>query len=278
MKNLPAMQTVLKAISYVARHIMVLLKASVVWLAIYAFFTLFTYFSGVGDYLELDNQIAYLNSLTKPDVDALDSLTIQFEEQQRALGSLVTLDELIGGLIQFLAYVSVSVAWFRFYLLAEKPPRIRFGAVELKFSLYMAAYAAAIALYIGLIYRIFDSISAAMLGIAVILGTLLFLMVSARLLMVLPGVAVGDKRMNPKFAWRLTKKNSLDIYGGILLIILAWIPIVILKAIFDDLGLPIFIGWPVQLGLNIIWLALLVSFTSVCYQYFVPRPEAGDLN
>ncbi|MGL1919586.1 MAG: hypothetical protein OCD03_01025 [Hyphomicrobiales bacterium] len=278
MKNLPAIKSVLKAIAYVAKNLKLLFRASVAWVAIYAVFNLISYLLGVAEYAEMADKVNQFASFDKSSAAELNVLTLELEEKGRALGSLVPIADIADKLIQFMAYVAVAVSWSRAYLLAEKPPFMRFGAIEVRFSLYLGALVAGIGFYTWLVARIFNDVSAAMVAISVLIGLFILLMIVARMLMLLPGVAVGDRRMTPSYAWQVTKKNSADIYGGIILLSLAWMPIIIPKAIFSVIEWPMFIGSPVQLWLNMLWLSLFVAYTAICYQYFVPRPKAGDLD
>lgn len=288
-KNLPAMRSVLKSIFFTIKNFGTLLKISLVWLIICAVFNVLLELLDVGEYLAqlrsldlLSPQILDYNGSANQNADVqdlLDKIQYELEIKRAILGGLIPIHQWGNYLIQALAFSSFAIIWVRVYLLAEKPPYFRFGKFELRFFLYFLGFCAVfVALFLAVWFVFVDKQATDTgLGFIAILIGFVMLLLASRFLLVFPGVAVGDKRMNPLSSWHYTKNNSLDMYGGVLLVAFATIPLQIIKALFGSSGYSIYVNAPIQLFLSLIFLAMLMSFLSIAYQFFVPRPQAGDL-
>jgi hypothetical protein len=196
-------------------------------------------------------------------------------------------------IVYIAALYSIAVAWHRGLLLGETYGwfHLSFGYRELSYL----GYALAVALISGsgiLLGVVASSVGAALgfsqgagAGVAAILaliGVLAMIMMISRLQLVLPGSAVGDRRMSLGRSFSLTAGNTWRITGGFLLIAL-------LNGVVNLLSSGLDAGAETASTATIVLLAAVVllasivvgfitlSYMSFCYWFFVPPPEEGDL-
>lgn len=290
-KNLPVVQTIWQSVKFTFGNFGSLAKASLVWLVISALFNLMFEFLGVGEYLSKLNNLDMLNTRNAQYKDAsvttlaatqevLTQLKFELELIRETLGGYIDFHSWGNLLINAVAYCSISVMWVRANLLAEKPPYIRFGSLEIKFLLYFLAFVAALfAIFMSVWFVVIgQETSNSSLGFIAVLVGFALILVASRFFLVFPGVAVGDKRMNPFSSWGYSKNNGWDMYGGTLLTAIVCIPTLVIKALVRDAGYAIYINEPIQLFLSILCISLMILYLSMAYKFLVPRPQDGDLN
>lgn len=288
-KNLPVFKTIFQTVNFTLRNFIPLLRASAVWLVICIALNVLFEFLGLGEYFEklssfelLNAEMSKYNGVANAPTTAqeiLNQLKFEIETLRVSLDGVLAAHKWGNRLLFILAFSSLSVAWVRLHLLDEKPESFRFGGFEARFLGYLLAYAAACVAVFDLIWYVFvdKGITTAGLVLLSILIVFGMVFVISRFLLVFPGVAVGDKRMNPLSSWKFTTRNSWDMYGGIWLVSLLSLLLFIAGGLLGASGSAIYISIPVQLLLFIISMSLYLGFLAKAYQYFVPRPEAGDL-
>ena len=197
-------------------------------------------------------------------------------------------------IVYFVALYSIAVGWHRALLLGEQPGWINFnaGRREAGYLGYMLLIALLSSLPMMTGFLIAGALSlssgvsrgmlvfmATFVGLA---GFVIMLLIMGRLQLVLPGVAVGDRRISIRQSLDLTRGNSWRILGGLLLISLIQIVPNILSALGDPgvLGLDPMTGLALSAAAVPFWIILgfvALSYMSFCYWFFVPPPQEGDL-
>lgn len=288
MNKLPVIATVKDSVGYTLSNISLLLRASLVWVLIYVFLVSIFSFLGGDEYLEVFREFGASPTLaTSQDpseafVELFAKLSAVGEYTGFAYAAL-----LIFGMF---AYYGFAISWHRACLLDEQPPLIRAGKLEFKY-LFMS-FLLIIILYIlfvilgiiaGLIMgTIFGALGGANLAGYAAMASLIIvgiglLLVFSRTNLVFPGIAVQDKRMNLGTSLKLTKGNSWEIFAGNFLCFIPALLAALVYNLIDSIGLPIIISMPIMMVLNFVSVAFALSFMSMCYQFFVPSPDAGDL-
>lgn len=276
-KDLLVFKTVKASVVYTFLHWKLLLIAALPWLAIYALFTMFFQLLGVVEYLELSKALKAAVKLG--DDDLISQLNFKIEPLKTILGSWLLAYNVSEKILYVVTFSGVAVMWFRNYFLAETSPKMRFGIIELRVILYFGTFMiilSIVMLIVGIYARGITQ-NNAIFGMNFIITGFILLFIAARFLLMFPSIAVGDKRMNLKMSWRITKGNGWPLYGGVLLLIIICVPIFILKYFLNGLGLFAAIEWPLHLFLWLVCLVLFLSFLSNVYQFFVPSPNMGDL-
>lgn len=282
-KNLPVFQSVKNSLGYSFKHWKFLLVTIAPWLGLYVLFSLFFQMLGIVEYLDLTaelNATAELGEMSNRNVEELIvQLSFERDGLTSQLASWIQIYYAVDIFLHIMIFSRVAIVWHRAYLLGEMQPKISFGADEIYFILYFAGLTVMLfgfSIAAGGVIVGFD-VSRVKFGLVIIISCLVLFSFATRFLMIFPGVAVGDKRMNPKTSWQITQGNGLDLYGGLLLIMLVSIPIFILKIYIAGLGLTTFVEWPLQLFLWSVCVVFLQVFLSISYRFFMPTPQSGDL-
>ena len=266
-KSLPVFETVGQSLGYSLKNIGLMFKLSWLWVILLvvlgaAFLTLF------GDVPQIEGQ-------TVPGGGAIAGFAVLM-------------------IVYFIAIYSIAVGWHRVLLLGEQPGWINFnvGRRELGYFGYtlLIALLAAFPMLIGFLIvgalTSFSTDSREAVGLGMIAvgaaGVIVMLLLMGRLQLVLPGTAVGDRRVAIRQSFDLTRGNSWRILGGFLLISLIQIVPNVLSTLADPEVIDL--GAMIGLVLNVVSIALsvfigfaAVSYMSFCYWFFVPPPQEGDL-
>jgi hypothetical protein len=196
-------------------------------------------------------------------------------------------------IVYIIALYSVAVAWHRGLLLGETHGwfHLSFGSRELSYLGYALAVAlisgsgillGVVASFVGAALGVSQGAGAGVVAILALVGVLAMIMMISRLQLVLPGSAVGDRRMSLGKSFSLTTGNTWRITGGFLLIAL-------LNGVVNLLSSGLDAGAETASTATIVLLAAVVllasivvgfitlSYMSFCYWFFVPPPEEGDL-
>lgn len=282
-KDLRVFQTVKTSIGYTIGHWKFLIRIIAPWLSLYALFALLFQMLGMVDYLNLSTELnATIETAKTASVsmdDVIEQLGFETEAIANQLGAWVSVYYILDPILHIVIFSRIAIVWHRAYLLGEMQPKIRFGAVEFRFILYFVGFVTLLFIALSIAGGISMGFaeSSTKWGFVIIISGLILFVIAARFLMVFPGIAVGDKRMNYRKSWQITKGNGGDLYGGLLLIACVCIPIFVIKALISHLGITAIIAWPLQLFMRLICLALLQVFLSISYQFFMPPPQAGNL-
>lgn len=266
-KSLPVFETVGQSFGYSFKNIGLMIKLSWLWVILLlvlaaAFLALF------GDAAQVEGQAV-------PDGGAMAAFTVLM-------------------VVYFIAIYSIAVGWHRALLLGEQPGWINFrvGRRELGYLGYtlLVALLAAFPMLIGFLVvgalTSFSGDSRETLGLGLIAvgaaGVVVMLLLMGRLQLVLPGTAVGDRRVAIRQSFDLTRGNSWRILGGFLLIALVQVIPNVLSALANpeiiDLGPIVRLVLDVlAIGIGIFLGFAAVSYMSFCYWFFVPPPQEGDL-
>ncbi len=199
-------------------------------------------------------------------------------------------------LVYFAAAYSIAVGWHRALLLGERPGAVnlRFGRREFGYFCYaiviaLICWLPAILVFFGFVFvaESFDqngSMKSVVGYVAVFVGLYVALMmIFSRLFLVLPGTAVGDRRMSLTQSIRLTKGNTWRIFGGFMLVTLLQIVPNILTEIAEHISNGVIgsvISIVLLLASLLISIALIfvaLSYMSYSYWFFAPSPGEGDL-
>ena len=286
MKQLPVIATCKDAIGYTLGNVPVFFKAIIIWMLLYTIL--------VGIFIQMDGE-AYVNVFENYLADNINVATNNmqlfdgFFSKLGSFGSLTNWLYIGMFLVSFIAYYSIAIAWHRACLLDEQPPLLKFGLLELKYFgysilitiilyafLFIASFTASFivsTVFGGIAPQLGASISFAAIGAILIIVLLLFV----RLFLVFPGIAVQDRRMSLKVSFKATEGNSWRLLGGTILCILPALVIGIIVMLLQNIGLPLIIKLPLAMVLQLVAGAFLLSFMSICYQFFVPSPDEGDL-
>ena len=266
-KSLPVFETVGQSLGYSFKNIGLMMRLSWLWVILLlvlgaAFLALF------GDAAQIEGQ-------TAPDGGAIAGFAVLM-------------------IVYFLAIYSIAVGWHRTLLLGEQAGWINFrvGRREVGYLGYtlLVALLAAFPMLIGFLIvgalTSFSADSRERLGLGFIavtaVGVVVMLLLMGRLQLVLPGTAVGDRRVGIRQSFDLTRGNSWRVLGGFLLIAL----IQVVPNVLSTLANPeiIDLGPMIGLVLNVVSIAIgiflgfvAVSYMSFCYWFFVPPPQEGDL-
>jgi hypothetical protein len=108
-----------------------------------------------------------------------------------------------------------------------------------------------------------------------------YILIFSRLFLVLPGSAVGDRRISFRQSFALTKGNGLRIAGGFVLLTIAGFALALVALTLETLTISVPV-MKVVVGLLVTALNAFITFVglsymSFCYWFLVPAPEAGDL-
>ena len=199
-------------------------------------------------------------------------------------------------IVYFVALYSIAVGWHRALLLGEQTGWINFnaGRREAGYLGYMLLITLLSSLPLMMTLILIAGVPSLSSGVSrgmlvfmetfvVLAAFVIMLLIMGRLHLVLPGVAVGDRRISIRQSLDLTRGNSWRILGGLLLISLIQIvPTSILSALGDPggLGLDPMTGLAlsaVAVPFRIILGFVALSYMSFCYWFFVPPPQEGDL-
>ncbi|MCJ8324379.1 MAG: hypothetical protein HRU29_07055 [Rhizobiales bacterium] len=279
MQILPVMESVKDAIGYTLSNISLLVKAAMIWVALYTVMVGAFGFMGGDAYMQ-----AIANFMQSAALEPAEQAGqfAKFYDILAAFGTLGNSLFLAMWVVTLLAYYSIAISWHRACLLDEIPPLARFGLLELKYIGYTVLLVLLILIFIGLPYIVLAAIAInseiGILPVAMPIGLFIFsFLLLGRLSLVFPGIAVRDRRMSFRTSWQATKGNSWRILGGTMLCIMPALVISIVETLLGSLSLPLVILMPVQMILQLLSGAFLLSFMSICYQFLVPSPDAGDL-
>jgi hypothetical protein len=194
-------------------------------------------------------------------------------------------------IVYIAALYSIAVAWHRGLLLGETYGwfHLSFGYRELSYLGYALAVAliggsgillGAAATFVGT--ALGASPGGGVVAIAAMVGVLAMIMMISRLQLVLPGSAVGDRRISLGRSFSLTTGNTWRITGGFLLIALLNGVVNLLSSGLDAGAGTASTATIVLLAVVVLLASILVgfitlSYMSYCYWFFVPPPEEGDL-
>lgn len=107
------------------------------------------------------------------------------------------------------------------------------------------------------------------------------ILIMSRLFLVLPGAAVGDRRLSLMRSIALTKGNTLRIAGGFVILTALGFVLGLGVAVVDAVTVASpFIGLVTALlgfAANLFLTFVGLSYMSYCYWFFVPPPQHGDL-
>lgn len=205
---------------------------------------------------------------------------------------------LAGGIFAWLAMIAVAVTWHRHVLqgapLAGWMAGLDVGAIRYAGrSLVCSAVALAIAVVIGGVIGVATALTGTGLdpeqivrspsvGVTVVVGVLSMAYVLARLQLVLPAAAIGDRETGFVRAWRLTKSNGWRLALGIVLVAA---PIGLAKVMLSDFIIELAmdkesigargISAMITSAGDLLTAALLAAFLSRSYLFFCQRGAAG---
>ncbi len=267
-KSLPVFQTAGEAYKYTIKNIALLIRVSWLWLALaYGFGWVMVLF--VGEWRLIGNP----TPLTESQIAA----------------------QVAYSLLQTFAWYAIAVLWHRALLLGEQPGWVNFnlGMREVRYFFYgTTIWVISVALIaVGTVLILSSGVSAGEQGIsgiaivgvlAALVGSIVMLPLFGRLFLVLPGSAVGDRRISIQESFELTSGNSWRITGGIILSILPTILPAFLASQNPDAAIKMITnaGWVMNFigfAFNTVAGFVLLSYMSYCYWFFVPPPGQDDL-
>ncbi len=191
------------------------------------------------------------------------------------------------------AVYAIAIGWHRALLLEERPRwfSLSFGPRELKYIGYAFLIGIVSMLPFALGFLIFGTVptgdrvaanfviyNGALLG-----GFMLMLLIFVRLFLVLPGIAVGDRRISLAGSIYLTRGNAWRIAGGFLLIsVLNIVPNILLPDLDPNAAIGpsqvfLILVFVFSVLFSIVLAFVAVSYMSYCYWFFVSAPGEGDL-
>lgn len=191
------------------------------------------------------------------------------------LGGLITL---VSGLVTVVGMAAIMVVWHRRILIGETmvgalaPVRrqtIRYLFMEIGITLLGVAVAS-LALMISMALG-------PLAPIGVMIGILASVLLTIRLVLVLPAAAVDDKGMTFRNSWQLTKEHWLRLVAGSLL---AAIPIIIAAMVLQSLlqflgGAGSLIGEFVSLVGGAVQATVGAAYLSFSYIHITAKPAAA---
>lgn len=266
--QLPIISSVKEAVLNGFLHIDIWLKTLAVWLVIYVVMISVFMIMGGGDYFDgmtAQNILSWEYGLSG-NLNATQNVDIALAENQlkRDLGGVYIVYSIANILIICGAACSMAVAWHQYLLLAVLPAWFGLGKREVLYFLF-AVFLTLIwyaALYGAEIMPIIGG------GLLILLVMILLPILGARVLIVLPAIAVSDKRFTYNTIWKITKNNMWRIAIGLLLMAVISLPITALALAMDLIYIPGNIKLPLQLFLHLLAVSFIMSYLSICYRYF----------
>lgn len=273
-RKLPVFETVSKAFGYAAGHITLMIKLAWPWMSItVAALVLFMFAFGAAG--------------------GRSSLPGNQDMTASAIGIYVA------GIVVYLAVTiaamaSIAVEWHRVLLLGETAGwfHLRLRGRALAYFGYMLAIMLVMVLVAGLLVfasgefglaRSPDPEGPAMLHSLPLLTliTICYGLIFSRLFLVLPGAAVGDRRISFRRSVALTKGNGLRVAGGFVLLTIAGFALAFVALTLEAMTISVPV-MKVVVGLLVTALNAFITFVglsymSFCYWFLVPPPEEGDL-
>jgi hypothetical protein len=186
--------------------------------------------------------------------------------------------------VSMLCSVPVLVHWHRRILLQETGGRIfRFGAIEahfLIFALLLAVMNGAPSWIMGLYaWQLSLSASLYVLILAPIAATIALVLITARLSVMFPAIAVGAPRFKVRHAWAITRGSTLRLFFGLIAITIPVIPVgwVLVWTKFLILafgGYAVLLLAVIDIACAFVYLGLCATFLSLAFRWFV-QAERG---
>lgn len=274
MIELPVIENIRSAVYYAFANVGLVAKVAAPWILIYAGYTLFFQYLGIGEYFQLIEDIAFATEFPTEardqGIDRLPVLKENFAALTAQLGIWVQIHEIFDNILRLIIYSSVAVELFRIQLLDEEIRFIHFAKREWKFILYAAAYIAVIAaIGYGISVAFIATESDTIRGFYYSILAVFMLFLTSRFLLVFPSLATDEQAISPLVSWQKTAGNGWKMFFGMLLVILSSLPISIFKVTVAKIALPIAIIWPTQMLLSMIILAFILSFLVNVYKHLV---------
>ena len=265
-KKLPVIETVGQSISFALKNFGLMVRLSWLWGIV------MVVFAGILIFMLRDRG------------EAVDGVSFDAFE----ILAIVTLV-----LLYVAAIYAIAVGWHRALLLGERPSwfSLSFGLRELKYIGYAILIGIVSVLLFAFGVLIFSTVSVGAGGAATFVflfgallgGFVLMFVIIGRLFLVLPGTAVGDRRVSLAESINLTKGNTWRIAGGFLLIsLLNIIPNILTPDLDPNAAIGpglifLILAFVLSVLFSIVLAFVAISYMSYCYWFFVPAPGEGDL-
>lgn len=274
MIELPVIDNIRSAVYYSFANIGLIFKVAAPWVAIYAAYTLVFQLLGIGEYLQLNIDIAFATEFPsearEQGIEKLSILTEKLAILSQSLGIWVQVHEIFDYALRLVIYCAVAVELFRIQILDKEIRILHFAKREGLFTTYVLLYMAVIAAVgygLSMVFSSVESDTARGLFYGLLGVFLLFL--TSRFLLVFPSIAVNETMASPLVSWQKTKGNGWKMFFGMLLVILSSLPVSIFKVTIGKIALPILVIWPAQLLLSMIILTFILTFLVNAYKHLV---------
>lgn len=285
--KLPVLQTVAQSMLYSLTSVGVLIRISWLWMPIIAL---------PGFAIEIllfifANQAAEQTAGSEPNASTTNETpdAVQSDSATSPVILILEIGYWVSILVFFIAICSIAVRWHRHVLLGETPNwlALRAGRRELSYLGYGVVILVVCGLMNAMVLWVISiitppfGINAALEFAALVIMAAVAMMVFVRLHLVLPGTAVGDRRISLRTSLDLTSDNRWRIAGGLLLIMpLYLLPQALVQIIPTESSSAAgaaFATFYLMLSVHLFLGSIVLSYMSYCYSFFVPPPDEGDL-